>query len=150
LNSTDYPTGVPLPITDNGAPGVYDTSIPSLNQLLYNYDDPAMNLGIWGNATLYDIAYEERDFAYTLQINMGNGVSATSTVHVGQTIIAKLGGTVFSPVWQPISNTVSTSNIPSCLITTTKVQAALSASDFFSTIYPININARANDPNPNP
>ena len=150
LNSTSLPTGVPTPVSDNSTPGLFDTETPSSNQILYYYDNPAMNLGYWNSAAYYDLAYEERDFTYTLTISVGNGVSTTAVVHVGQTIIAKMGGSVSSLTWQPISNVVSTSNIPSCLITTAKVQAALSAAGDWSTVYPINIDSHANDPNPNP
>jgi hypothetical protein len=150
LNSSSLPTGVPTPIEDNNPPGTDNSVVPSTEQLLYAYDNPGMKLSYWNSASLYDLAYEERDFTYTLTISVGNGVSTTAVVHVGQTIIAKMGGSVSSPTWQPISNVVSTSSIPSCLITTTKVQAALSAAGDWSTVYPINIDSHANDPNPNP
>jgi hypothetical protein len=140
LNSSTFFTSG----SDNNPPGTDNTIVPSPDQLLYSYDNPGMNLGIWNNATLYDIAYEEKSFTYTLTINVGNGVSTTSTINVGQTIIAKMGGSITSPVWQPVSNVVSTTSIPNCSITTAKVQAALSAAGDWSTVYPITVASNLN------
>jgi hypothetical protein len=150
-NGTTQKTGLLTPVEDSLNPvGTDHSVIPSPKQLLYFYDNPGMNMALWSYASLYDLAYEEKDFTYTLTISVGNGVSTSAVVHVGQTTIAKVGGTASSLVWQPVSNTVSTSGIPSCLITKAKVQTALAAAGNWSTVYPINIDSHANDANPNP
>lgn len=102
----------------------YTTTVSPKN-LLYYADAPGANLTAYFSACqVNDFAYEQTDFTYTLTINVGT-TTGTSILHVGQVIIAKrtaLTGNV-EDQWEVLQNTITTTNIPTCQVTTTQVDA---------------------------
>ena len=53
------------------------------------------------------------------------------------------------PTWAPVSSLISTTNIPSCLITADKVAKALSAAGYSTNAITILIDSNANADDPN-
>jgi hypothetical protein len=104
---------------------VYHTETPSPENLLYCFDNPALDLiNNFDSASVGDYAYEETDFTYTLTVTIGSAPPSKCTMHVGVTTLAKRvsndTGTVAGD-WQGVENIISSSNVPNCQITFDKV-----------------------------
>ena len=103
----------------------YDTAVPSPNNELYVFDNPAEALfPNYSNASIGDYAYVEYDFTYTLTITVGSSPPSQFTMHVGNTLLAKRVNHTSNVIadWQGLENIVSSSNIPDCQITSSKIQ----------------------------
>ena len=134
VKAHNSPTGVPTPIEDTDG-GTHQTTIPSPKSILYCYDNPGMSVLQFAVDAPHvnDFAYEKTDFTYSVTTSSGT-YSATSSVHVGQKIVAKrkavgISGNINNE-WTGVSNFVGTElNIDCTTVTTSEIRAIVERGD---------------------